>query len=75
MSYVPEYNSEQILKVVKFIGELKNKVNVRVLPYHDYARTKYSAFDMENTPLGSLTTKEEIEGLENMIQVYRLKVM
>ncbi len=47
--YVPKYNSDQIVKIAEFIKELKNVTKVRLLPYHNYAGSKYNALDMKNT--------------------------
>ena len=43
--YVPGYNSEQIEKISEFLKTLKNITKVRILPYHNYAGTKYAALD------------------------------
>ena len=47
--YVPDYNSDQIEKIAEFLKPLKNIKDVKVLPYHNYAGSKYSALGMENT--------------------------
>ena len=47
--FVPEYNSDQMKKIAEILRELKHLTKVRVLPYHDYAGSKYTALDMENT--------------------------
>ena len=47
--YVPGYNSNQCDKIADFLRTLKNVTKVKVLPYHNYAGSKYSALGMENT--------------------------
>ena len=47
--YVPDYNPDQIEKIAEFLKPLKNIKDVKVLPYHNYAGSKYVALGMENT--------------------------
>lgn len=47
--FVPGYNSDQMKKIAEILRELKHLTKVRVLPYHDYAGSKYAALDMKNT--------------------------
>lgn len=59
--YVPEYNSTQIDKIAEFLKPLKNIKKVKVLPYHNFAGSKYEALGMENTLPEKLPTDTEIE--------------
>ena len=65
--YVPEYNFDQIEKIAKFLKPLKNIKAVKILPYHNYAGSKYSALNMENTLPQILPTEEEIKKAEEML--------
>ena len=65
--YVPEYNSDQIEKIAEFFKPLKNIKAVKVLPYHNYAGSKYEALNMENTLPKILPTEEEIKNAEKML--------
>ena len=65
--FVPEYNSDQIEKIAKFLKPLKNIKAVKILPYHNYAGSKYSALNMENTLPQILPTEEEIKKAEEML--------
>ena len=47
--YVPGFNDNQISKIADFISELKNVTKVRVLAYHDFARSKYDSLQMKDT--------------------------
>ena len=47
--YVPGYNDDQIDKIAAFVRTLQNVTAVKVLPYHNYAGSKYEALGMENT--------------------------
>ncbi len=68
--YVPRYNSDQIKKIAEFLKTLKNVRAVKVLPYHNYAGSKYAAFDMENTLPKILPTEEEIKKAEEILDLY-----
>lgn len=57
--YVPDYNDNQIDKIAEFLKSLKNVKAVKVLPYHNYAGSKYSALNMENTLPELLPLNEE----------------
>lgn len=65
--YVPQYNSDQIEKIAEFLKTLKNVKAVKVLPYHNYAGSKYEALNMENTLPKTLPTKEDIKKVEEML--------
>ena len=66
--YVPEYNGGEIEKIADFLSELKNLTKVRVLPYHNYASSKYSALEMENTLPKKLPSEEEILRAKNILR-------
>lgn len=66
--YVPGYNDNQMEKIAVFLSELKNIVKIRVLPYHNYAGSKYEALQIENTLPAILPTDEEIEKARQSIR-------
>lgn len=68
--YVPNYNDNQINKIAEFLKELKNVTKVRVLPYHNYAGSKYEALDMENSLPSELPDGDEIKKAENIVVPY-----
>ncbi len=70
--FVPTYNAAQIKKIAAFLSMLKNIVRVRVLPYHNYARSKYDALNTENTLPPLLPTDEEINKAEYELSLYGL---
>lgn len=72
--YVPDFNSDQIEKIGEFLGGLKNVTKVRVLPYHNFAGSKYKSLDMENTLPGTLPTSEEIKKAEEILRKYNLNI-
>ena len=63
--YVPGWNADQIPKIAAFLRDLKNITKVRVLPYHNYAGSKYDALGMGNTLPAVLPTDEEIRTAES----------
>ena len=73
--YVPGYNDNQIEKIGEFLKNLKNVVGVRVLPYHNYAGSKYSSLSMENTLPETVPTSEEMAKAEEVISSFGLKVI
>lgn len=68
--YVPGYNSDQIAKIADFLKILKNIKAVKVLPYHNYAGSKYNALNIENTLPQTLPTEKEIKKAEEMLVLY-----
>lgn len=68
--YVPSYNSEQVEKIAEFLRGLKNLTKVRILPYHNYASSKYKSLDMENTLPERLPTQLEIQ---SVVEEFRKK--
>lgn len=59
--YVPGYNDKQIEKIAEFITFLKNVKAVKVLPYHNYAGSKYEALGLESTLPPILPTDRQIQ--------------
>lgn len=59
--YVPDYNDNQIDKIVDLVSSLSNLTKVRVLAYHNFADSKYGALGMENTLPKTLPDKEILE--------------
>ena len=59
--YVSNYNDDQIEKIAYFLAPLQNITKIRILPYHNYAGSKYEALDIVNTLPERLPTDEEIQ--------------
>ena len=64
LPYVPDYNDNQMDKISDFIKNFKNIKAVKVLPYHNYAGSKYVSLDMVNTLPDVLPTSQEIENAQ-----------
>ena len=67
--YVPDYNDGQIEKIACFLAPFKNIKKIRVLPYHNYAGSKYEALSLQNTLPDRLPTDEEIQKVAEKIKV------
>lgn len=72
--YVPGMNDHQIEKMAAFLKLRRNIIRVRVLPYHNYAGSKYRALDMENTLPAVLPEKEKIRAAEECLKKHGLPV-
>ena len=68
--YVPGYNDDQIEKMAKFLSGLRNITKIRVLPYHNYAGSKYASLTMENTLPDLLPTESEVKNAVEMFKRY-----
>ena len=66
--YVPGLNDGEIPAMAAFLSELSHVTAVKVLPYHNYAGSKYDSLDMENTLPPRLPTEEEIRAAERYFQ-------
>lgn len=69
---IPNYNDNQIPKIAEFLCTLNNIVRVRVLPYHNYAKSKYNALGIKCTLPASMPTEEEINNAVSVISSYGL---
>ena len=66
--YVPDYNDRQIEKLSQFLSGFKHITKIRVLPYHSYAGSKYTALNMKNTLPSKLPTDKEIKTAKDLIK-------
>ena len=64
--FVPDYNDDQMQKIVSFVSRLKSVKKVKVLPYHNLAGSKYQALGIKNTLPEKLPEKLEIEKIEKL---------
>ena len=73
--FVPGFNSDQIEKIGELLSGLRGLTGVRVLPYHNYAGTKYTSLDMENTLSAHMPTCEEMQSAKNQLKSFGIKVL
>ena len=73
--YVLDYNDKEIESIGLFLSKLKNITKVRVLPYHNYAGSKYQSLDMENTLPSRLPKQEDIDVAIRKLKQFDLTVV
>ena len=66
--FVPEYNSGEISAIGTFLKTLSRTYPVKVLPYHNYAGSKYAALGTENTLPEKLPTEDVIAWAETLLK-------
>ena len=71
--FVPEWNDGEIEGIGQFLGKLKNVTKIRVLPYHNYAGSKYAALDVNATLPPSLPTEEALERAKKRMEIVQQK--
>lgn len=64
--YVPGFNDGEIEKISEFLKDINNVRRVRVLPYHNYAGSKYLALGIDNNLPEKLPSDEEIAQAQNI---------
>ncbi len=63
--YVPSCNDKELPAIADFIRKLHHVIRVRILPYHNFATSKYFALGHPSTlPNVLLPTKEQCRALE-----------
>ena len=73
--YVPGYNSDQISLIAEFLVYLHNLSGVRVLPYHNYAGSKYKSLGMTNHLPLKMPTLKDIINVENRLKKKGLPII
>jgi len=72
--YVPGYNSDEIPAIADFIAKHAPSSAVRLLPYHNYAESKYSALGLECRMPPLIPTDSETERARAIIESFGLRV-
>ncbi len=66
--FVPGYNDDQIGKIALFLKGLNHITKVRLLPYHNYAGSKYLSLGKENTLPEVLPTDEALNNAKETLR-------
>ncbi len=66
--YVPGYNDTQIEKIAHFVTPLTHVSKIRILPYHNYAASKYQALDLSCGLPARLPTEAELQAARNTLK-------
>ena len=64
--YVPGHNDGEIGKIAAFVKTLQNVTAVKVLPYHNYAGSKYEALDIKNTLPQNVPSPQEVSAAQSL---------
>ena len=72
--FVPGYNDKQMDKIGRFLTQINCIEKVKVLPYHNFAASKYEALGKVNTLSGALPTQEQLEEAKLILRSYQLNV-
>lgn len=67
--FVPGYNDGEMPKIREFLDTLTHVSKVELLPYHNFAGSKYDALGMENTMPQDLPTKEQLKQAEKELRI------
>lgn len=73
--FVPNLNSQEIPMIGKFLTKLNGLIKVRILPYHNFAGSKYLALGMKNTLPKNLPLNKELDKAYNTLKSYNLPVV
>ena len=65
---VPGFNDGEIEDIARFLAPLKSVKKIRILPYHNYARSKYDALSISSLLPERLPTSEEIRMIEETVK-------
>ena len=72
--YVPGYNGGEMEEIAEFLSTLSHIRSVRILPYHNYAASKYAALGMKNTLPPTLPSDSQMQQVQNLFQKHGLFV-
>jgi len=73
--YVPGCNDDQIEKIGAFLASLRSVTGVRILPYHNYAGSKYISLDMKNTLPARTPADAELDAARQCLRDFGLHVI
>lgn len=65
--FVPEYNGGEIERIGEFLSGLKHVTGVKVLPYHNFAGSKYQALGVKNTLPERLPEEAELRNAKAVL--------
>lgn len=70
--YVPGYNDGECSKIGEFLASLKNTKKIKVLGYHSFAASKYTALNRENTLPDVKVTRDDVQKAVDILNSYGL---
>lgn len=72
--FVPGYNDNELYRIGDFLSKLNNISGVRILPYHNYAASKYESINIKNTLPSKLPSNDDILKAKAILGEYGLKL-
>lgn len=72
---VPGWNMDQLEKIGRFLLDFDCITGVRLLPYHNYAGTKYHSLAIKNTLPDQLPSEQDVHTARNMMESLGLNVL
>lgn len=72
--YVPECNADQMERIADYLAELKSLDKVRILPYHNFAGSKYRALSRKNELPEKLPETDELRMVYSLFTERGLQV-
>lgn len=72
---VPGWNMDQLENIGTFLLDFDCITGVRLLPYHNYAGTKYNSLAIKNTLPDQLLSEQDMHTARNMMESLSLKVL
>ena len=72
--YVPEYNAGDLEQIGQLLSGLKHLIQVRLLPYHNLAGSKYEALEMANTLPAKVPSQQEMESAAALLRRHKIRV-
>ena len=73
--YVPGLNDGEAGKIAEFVKTLSPSIRVKVLPYHNYAETKYKSLGMDSTLPSSIPSDDEINAAKELLRSFGICVV
>ena len=62
--FVPDYNDGEIEKIAEFLKTIRHVTKVRILPYHNFAGSKYKSLGMNNNLPENIPSPEYISKIQ-----------
>ena len=72
--FVPDLNGCEMESIAKFVSALRVE-RIKILPYHNFAASRYVALGMENTLPKTLPTKEQTEAVREIFRSFNPKAV
>ena len=72
--YVPDYNDKEIESIAELLRSIGGDISIRILPYHNYAASKYESLGLPDRLPERLPTDSEIEEAKEKMRCAGIKI-